>query len=103
MTDARKQKREPAASPDALNDAERERRAKVIHAEGEQQAAEKLLEAATTLAQQPQAMQLGETLVLYVTSNREIPTRSLKYSLIIWYWYSFPSNRKLSSGWDSFQ
>ena len=39
-------------------EAERERRAKVIHAEGEQQAAEKLLEAATTLAQQPQAMQL---------------------------------------------
>jgi regulator of protease activity HflC (stomatin/prohibitin superfamily) len=39
-------------------EAERERRAKVIHAEGEQQAAEKLLEAARTLAQQPQAMQL---------------------------------------------
>jgi regulator of protease activity HflC (stomatin/prohibitin superfamily) len=39
-------------------EAERERRAKVIHAEGELQAAEKLLEAARTLAQQPQAMQL---------------------------------------------
>jgi len=39
-------------------EAERERRAKVIHAEGEQQAAEKLLEAARMLAQQPQAMQL---------------------------------------------
>ena len=39
-------------------EAERERRAKVIHAEGESQAAQKLLEAARTLAAQPQALQL---------------------------------------------
>jgi len=39
-------------------EAERERRAKVIHAEGEQQAAEKLFQAAQVLAQQPQAIQL---------------------------------------------
>ena len=39
-------------------EAERERRAKVIHAEGEMQAAEKLRDAAAMLAQQPQAMQL---------------------------------------------
>ena len=39
-------------------EAERERRAKVIHAEGEAQAAQKLLEAARTLAEQPQALQL---------------------------------------------
>lgn len=39
-------------------EAERERRAKVINAEGEQQAAQKLLEAAQVLAQQPEAMQL---------------------------------------------
>ncbi len=39
-------------------EAERERRAKVIHAEGELQAAHKLLEAAQTLAQQEQALQL---------------------------------------------
>ena len=39
-------------------EAERERRAKVIHAEGEQQAAEKLLEAAQTLSGRPEAMQL---------------------------------------------
>jgi regulator of protease activity HflC (stomatin/prohibitin superfamily) len=39
-------------------EAERERRAKVIHAEGEQQAAEKLLEAANTLSGRPEAMQL---------------------------------------------
>ena len=39
-------------------EAERERRAKVIHAEGELQAAQKLYEAAVVLAQQPQALQL---------------------------------------------
>ncbi len=39
-------------------EAERERRAKVIHAEGELQASEKLLQAAQMLAQQPEAMQL---------------------------------------------
>jgi regulator of protease activity HflC (stomatin/prohibitin superfamily) len=39
-------------------EAERERRAKVIHAEGEMQAAEKLYQAAQVLAQQPQAIQL---------------------------------------------
>lgn len=39
-------------------EAERDRRAKVIHAEGEQQASHKLLEAAKILAQQPQALQL---------------------------------------------
>ncbi|WP_137893821.1 slipin family protein [Ramlibacter sp. 2FC] len=39
-------------------EAERERRAKVIHAEGEKQAAASLLEAARMLAQQPEAMQL---------------------------------------------
>ncbi|MCU7932542.1 MAG: slipin family protein [Candidatus Thiodiazotropha sp. (ex Codakia rugifera)] len=39
-------------------EAERARRAKVIHAEGEEQAAQKLVEAATILAKQPQAIQL---------------------------------------------
>ena len=39
-------------------EAERERRAKVIHAEGELQASEKLLEAARMLSQQPEAIQL---------------------------------------------
>jgi regulator of protease activity HflC (stomatin/prohibitin superfamily) len=39
-------------------EAERTRRAKIIHAEGELQAAEKLLQAAQMLARQPQAMQL---------------------------------------------
>jgi regulator of protease activity HflC (stomatin/prohibitin superfamily) len=39
-------------------EAERERRAKIIHAEGELQASEKLLQAAQVLARQPEAMQL---------------------------------------------
>jgi regulator of protease activity HflC (stomatin/prohibitin superfamily) len=39
-------------------EAERERRAKIIHAEGELEASEKLLQAAQMLARQPQAMQL---------------------------------------------
>jgi regulator of protease activity HflC (stomatin/prohibitin superfamily) len=39
-------------------EAERSRRAKVIHAEGELQAAEKLTQAAQVLSAQPQALQL---------------------------------------------
>jgi len=39
-------------------EAERTRRAKIIHAEGEMQASEKLLEAASMLAKEPQALQL---------------------------------------------
>ncbi len=39
-------------------EAERDRRAKVIHAEGERQAAQALADAARTLAQEPTAMQL---------------------------------------------
>jgi regulator of protease activity HflC (stomatin/prohibitin superfamily) len=39
-------------------EAERERRAKVIHAEGEYQAAEKLTQAADIISQNPQALQL---------------------------------------------
>jgi len=39
-------------------EAERERRAKVIHAEGELQASQKLLEAAQVLVRQPEALQL---------------------------------------------
>jgi len=39
-------------------EAERERRAKIINAEGEQQAAQKLVDAARILAGSPQAMQL---------------------------------------------
>lgn len=52
-------------------EAERERRAKVIHAEGELQASEKLLQAAQVLAQEPQAIQLRylETLTVIGSNN----------------------------------
>jgi regulator of protease activity HflC (stomatin/prohibitin superfamily) len=50
-------------------EAERERRAKVIHAEGELQAAEKLRDAAGLLAQQPQALQLRYLQTLSDMSN----------------------------------
>nr|WP_028372820.1 slipin family protein [Legionella lansingensis] len=52
-------------------EAERDRRAKVIHAEGELQASEKLLQAAQVLAQQPQSMQLRylQTLSTLATNN----------------------------------
>jgi regulator of protease activity HflC (stomatin/prohibitin superfamily) len=46
-------------------EAERTRRAKVINAEGEQQAAQKLLDAAQILAPVPQAMQLRYLATLY--------------------------------------
>ena len=39
-------------------EAEREKRAKIIHAEGEYQAAERLVSAATTIANEPIALQL---------------------------------------------
>jgi len=46
-------------------EAERNRRARVINAEGEHQAAEMLVQAATVLAQQPEAMQLRYLSSLY--------------------------------------
>lgn len=50
-------------------EAEREKRAKIIHAEGEFQAAERLLQAAKTLSQDPAAMQLR-----YLSTLSEIGT-----------------------------
>ena len=55
-------------------EAERERRAKVINAEGEQQAAQKLLEAAEILAQRPEAMQLRYLGTLNVIANERSNT-----------------------------
>jgi regulator of protease activity HflC (stomatin/prohibitin superfamily) len=46
-------------------EAERTRRAKIINAEGEQQAAQKLIEAASILAPLPQAMQLRYLATLF--------------------------------------
>ncbi|HEY49025.1 MAG TPA: slipin family protein [Dehalococcoidia bacterium] len=55
----------------AQAEAERERRAKIVHAEGEQQAAEKLAEAAKVIATQPSAMQLRylQTLTTIATEH----------------------------------
>ncbi|MBP1843940.1 regulator of protease activity HflC (stomatin/prohibitin superfamily) [Rhizobium petrolearium] len=55
-------------------EAERERRAKVINAEGEQQAAAKLLEAAEILARQPEAMQLRYLNTLNVIAGEQNST-----------------------------
>lgn len=55
-------------------EAERERRAKVISAEGEAQAAEKLLEAARILAQTPEAMQLRYLSTLNVLASEKSST-----------------------------
>jgi regulator of protease activity HflC (stomatin/prohibitin superfamily) len=52
-------------------EAERERRAKIINAEGEFQAAQKLLDAARVLAPLPQAMQLRYLAALFdIASDR---------------------------------
>jgi len=55
-------------------EAERTRRAKVIHAEGEHQAAAMLVEAARALAQQPQAMQLRYLQTLADISSEKTST-----------------------------
>jgi regulator of protease activity HflC (stomatin/prohibitin superfamily) len=55
-------------------EAERERRAKVINAEGEQQAAQKLLEAAEILGQRPEAMQLRYLNTLNVIASEKSST-----------------------------
>ena len=47
-----------AACHGQASEAERERRAKVIHAEGEFQASQKLADAAVVIARQPTAMHL---------------------------------------------
>lgn len=55
-------------------EAERERRAKIIHAEGELQASQKLLEAANVLAQQSQALQLRYLQTLSDIANENSTT-----------------------------
>jgi regulator of protease activity HflC (stomatin/prohibitin superfamily) len=55
-------------------EAERSRRAKIINAEGEQQAAAKLVEAAKILAPVPQAMQLRYLATLFDISNERSST-----------------------------
>ncbi|MCX5994884.1 MAG: slipin family protein [Chloroflexi bacterium] len=58
----------------AQAEAERERRAKVVHAEGERQAAEKLAEAAKIMATQPMALQLRYLQTLTVIATEKTNT-----------------------------
>lgn len=58
-------------------EAERERRAKVIHAEGEYQASEKLLSAAEIISQNPQALQLR-----YLQTLSDISTRDNSNTIV---------------------
>ncbi len=55
-------------------EAERERRAKIINAEGELQAAQKLLEAAEILGRRPEAMQLRYLATLHVIGTQNNST-----------------------------
>lgn len=58
-------------------EAERERRAKVIHAEGEYQAAEKLLSAAEIISRNPQALQLR-----YLQTLNDISTQKTSSTIV---------------------
>lgn len=62
-------------------EAERERRAKIIHAEGELQASAKLLEAAQTLSQAPQAMQLRYLKTLTASLGKKVQRSSSRCPL----------------------
>jgi regulator of protease activity HflC (stomatin/prohibitin superfamily) len=69
-------------------EAERERRAKVIHAEGELQASEKLLQAAQVLAQEPQAIQLRylETLTVIAADKNSTIVFPLPIDILTALW-----------------
>jgi len=68
----------------AQAEAERERRAKVVHAEGEAQAAEKLAEAAKVISSQPSALQLRylQTLAGIATERSNIIVFPLPMDLV---------------------
>lgn len=68
----------------AQAEAERERRAKVVHAEGEYQAAEKLADAARVISSQPSALQLRylQTLSVIATERSNIIVFPLPMDLI---------------------
>ncbi|RLC65120.1 MAG: slipin family protein [Chloroflexi bacterium] len=68
----------------AQAEAERERRAKIVHAEGEMQAAEKLAEAAKIIATQPSALQLRylQTLTAIATENSSTVVFPLPMELV---------------------
>ena len=74
-------------------EAERERRAKIIHAEGELQAAQKLYEAAKVLAQQPEALTLRylETLTVIAADKNSTIIFPLPMDIIAPLLKSLPS------------
>lgn len=69
----------------AQAEAERERRAKIVHAEGEAQAAEKLAKAAEIIATQPSALQLRylQTLTTIASENSSTIVFPLPMDLIL--------------------
>ena len=76
-------------------EAERERRAKVIHADGEFQAAQKLLEAAQVLSQQPLAIQLRylETLTVIAADKNSTIVFPLPMDILGPLMNALPKNR----------
>ncbi len=86
----------------AQAEAERSRRAKIIHAEGEKQAAAMLAEAAATLSTQPQALQLRylQTLTEIANDNTNTIVFPLPMDLIAPFFEgaTSPGNNKPPSG-----
>ena len=76
-------------------EAERERRAKVIHAEGELQASEKLLQAAQMLSKQPQALQLRylETLTVIAADKNSTIIFPLPMDIVTPFLNALPKDR----------
>ena len=74
-------------------EAERERRAKVINAEGEQQAAQKLLEAAEILGQAPEAMQLRYLSTLNVIASERSSTIVFPFPIELKEWLAAVGER----------
>jgi len=77
-------------------EAERERRAKVIHAEGEYQAAEKLTQAADIISRNPQALQLRflGTLAEIATEKNSTIVFPLPLELLRAFSYQKPEDKK---------
>src|SRR5213082_3809821 len=73
-------------------EAERSRRAKIINAEGEQQAAQKLLDAAQILAPVPQAMQLRYLATLFDIAGERSSTIVFPFPINLMQAWSSPSS-----------
>ena len=74
-------------------EAERERRAKVINAEGEQQAATKLLEAAEILSSRPEAMQLRYLSTLNTLASEQSSTIVFPFPIELGRWLASRTDR----------